>query len=378
MQGSGSNFEPVPVDIYNHIAVILNSSGTTGLPKGVALTHANIMSSIVFVQETVLKLSPIPRKDRFILGIIPWFHAFGFLTTFAICVTAEATLVALPKFEEGLFLSCIENYRTSIIFMVPPLMVFLAKSPMVDNYDISSLKEIIVGAAPLKASTELAVKKRIGNNLCVRQGFGMSELTLATTIQKNIFKPGSVGDLNPGQWAKVVDEEGRTLGPHEPGELLVKGTQRMHSYIGNDKATRDTITSDGWLRTGDVAYYDEDDQFFIIDRLKELIKYKGFQVPPAEIEGLLLKHPSIKDAAVIGIPDEEAGELPMAFVVRQPNTNISEQEVFDFIAKQASKPKHLTGGVVFIDEIPKNLSGKILRRELREIAKSRIQMKSKL
>jgi 4-coumarate--CoA ligase len=265
-----------------------------------------------------------------------------------------------------------------MVFMVPPLMVFLAKSPLVDTYDLSSLREFIVGAAPLKASTELAVKKRIGNNLVVRQGFGMSELTLATTIQKNIFKPGSVGDLNPGQWAKIVDENGEALGPNKPGELLVKGTQRMHSYFENTQATRDTITPDGWLRTGDVAYYDEDQQFFIIDRLKELIKYKGFQVPPAEIEGILLKHPKIKEAAVIGIPDEEAGELPLAFVVKQEDAEIFEQEIIDFVASNASKAKHLNGGVIFIEEIPKNLSGKILRRQLREIAKQKLSVKAKL
>lgn len=316
----------------------------------------------------------MPRKDMVVLGIIPWFHAFGCLTLCGMSMSGIRT-VLLPKFEEFLFLSCIENYKITQMFLVPPLMVFLAKHPLVDNYDMSTVQEIICGAAPLSKEIEEAVSKRIG--VVVRQGYGMSEMTLSTLLQTNIKKPGSVGDLRPGMWGKVVDpDSGRLLGPNQPGELCFKGSQNMKGYIGNDKATRDTIDTEGWLHTGDIGYFDEEGQFFIVDRLKELIKYKGYQVPPAEIEALLLTHPKIRDAAVVGVPDETAGELPFAFVVKQPETDLTEKEVIEFVAKKASPAKRLHGGVKFVEEIPKNPSGKILRRELR--SKLNQMLKSKL
>lgn len=183
--------------------------------------------------------------------------------------------------------------------------------------------------------------------------------------------------MKPGTYAKVIDTEtGKPLGPYQRGELCFKGDCIMKGYIGDKKATESTIDKSGWLHTGDIGYYDDDFEFFIVDRIKELIKYKGFQVPPAEIEALLLTHPKIKDAAVIGVPDEECGELPLAFVVKQTEGNLTEKEVIDFIAKKASPAKRLRGGVRFVDEIPKNPSGKILRRHLRDFVKN--SKKSKL
>jgi 4-coumarate--CoA ligase len=187
-----------------------------------------------------------------------------------------------------------------------------------------------------------------------------------------MVKPGSVGQPVKGLYVKVIDENGRALGPNETGELCIKGPRIMKGYMNNLQATADTIDKDGWLHSGDIAYYDEDLQFFIVDRIKELIKYKAFQVAPAELEGLLLSNPNIKDAGVIGIPDEESGELPFAFVVKQPNAQLTESEVRDFVEKNASKIKWLRGGVKFVDEIPKNPTGKILRRQLKELYKSMI------
>ena len=173
------------------------------------------------------------------MGLIPWFHAFGFLTMVSMTCTTKAVMVVLPKFEEGLFLSCIENYKITFMFLVPPLMVFLAKHPMVDNYDLSSVREIICGAAPLSKEIEDAVKIRLKKkDIYIRQGYGMSELTLAVTLQKNVFKPGSVGDLNTGCYAKVIDEVGNSLEANKPGELCFKGSQVMKGYIGNDEATK--------------------------------------------------------------------------------------------------------------------------------------------
>lgn len=349
----------------------------SGLPKGVQLNQDNLFVVTRFTKNTVLRLAHIKNDDKVILGLIPWFHAFGLTTLVGVITSTAGKIVLLPKFEEGLFLSCIEHYRCNIMFLVPPLMVFLAKHPMVDGYDLSSIRIIICGAAPLSSTLEQAVYDRLQNpNLTISQGYGMSELSLSVLLQKSIHKPGSVGDLNAGSLAKVIDENGKSLGPNQRGELCFKGNQLMIGYIGDDKATKDTIDKDGWLHSGDVGYYDDEKQFYIVDRIKELIKWKGFQVPPAEIEGLLLTHHKIKDAAVIGIPDESVGELPLAFVVKA-DPDLTEEEVIQFVAKTASPAKKLHGGVRFIDEIPKNPSGKILRRELRELIKQS-NLKAKL
>lgn len=305
-------------------------------------------------------------------------------------------LVYLPKFEENLFLSAIEvvlevqskiyksnsilfslpqKHRVMLAFMVPPLMVFLAKHPIVDKYDLSSLMVLICGAAPLSRETEDQIKERIGVPF-IRQGYGLSESTLSVLVQNDDFcKPGSVGVLKVGIYAKVIDPDtGKHLGPNERGELCFKGDGIMKGYIGDTKSTQ-TAIRDGWLHTGDIGYFDDEFEFFIVDRIKELIKYKGFQVPPAEIEALLLTNDKIKDAAVIGKPDEEAGELPMAFVVKQANVELTSEDVIKFVNDRASPAKRLRGGVIFLDEIPKNPSGKILRRVLREMLK---KQKSKL
>uniref|UniRef100_A0A182JWZ3 Luciferin 4-monooxygenase n=1 Tax=Anopheles christyi TaxID=43041 RepID=A0A182JWZ3_9DIPT len=355
------NFQIAPSNLEEHVALIMCSSGTTGLPKGVQLTQRNVIASVSLL--SVLEASfEVPVV---VLGVIPWFHAFGCLTLINV-ICNKLKLVSLPKFEEGLFLSCIENYRCSFVFVVPPLMVFLAKHPLVDNYDLSSINTLLCGAAPLSRETEILVKKRIGVKH-ILQGYGMSETTLAMLIQSiGSNKSGSVGKLQCGTMAKVVDiDTGKLLGPNKPGELFFKGTQIMKGYIGNEKETIQTIDKDGWLRTGDIGYYDEDGEFFIIDRLKELIKYKGYQVPPAEIEAILLTNSKIKDAGVVGLPDEAAGELPLAFVVKQPGVTLTEEEVQQYVADRTSPAKRLHGGVRFILDIPKNVSGKILRRELR-------------
>lgn len=352
------------------VSLIVCSSGTTGLPKGVQLTQMNLLATL----DSQIQPTVIPMEEVTLLTVITWFHAFGCLTLITTaCVGAR--LVYLPKFEEKLFLSAIEKYRVMMAFMVPPLMVFLAKHPIVDKYDLSSLMVLLCGAAPLSRETEDQIKERIGVPF-IRQGYGLSESTLSVLVQNDEFcKPGSVGVLKVGIYAKVIDPDtGKLLGANERGELCFKGDGIMKGYIGDTKSTQ-TAIKDGWLHTGDIGYYDDDFEFFIVDRIKELIKYKGYQVPPAEIEALLLTNDKIKDAAVIGKPDEEAGELPLAFVVKQANVQLTENEVIQFVNDNASPAKRLRGGVIFVDEIPKNPSGKILRRILREMLK---KQKSKL
>lgn len=292
--------------------------------------------------------------------------------------TTLAKVVLISKFEERKYLSTIEKYRCNVSFIVPPLMVFLAKSELVDEYDLSSLRMIFCGAAPLSSELEAAVKNRLNNpKMIIKQGYGMTELTIAVLIPKDIMKPGSVGDLNEGVYGKVVDENNKALGPYQRGELCFKGSVLMLGYINNESATRGIIDEDGWLHTGDIGYYDDDLQFYIVDRIKELIKWKGFQVPPAEIEALLLTHEKIKDCGVIGKADDVAGELALAFVVRDDERELTEDEIKRFVASKSSKAKWLHGGVIFVDQIPKNPSGKILRRELRELLKKH-ELKSKL
>lgn len=246
-----------------------------------------------------------------------------------------AEIIFLPKFEEHLFLNAIQTYKPNVAFLVPPLLLFLAKSPLVDKFDLSSLMVIGCGAAPLSKEIHDAVCERL-NIVGIRQGYGMSEMTLSVLAQTpESMKTGSVGSLRAGTWGKVIDPEtGKTLGSNQRGELCFKGSIIMKGYVGNEQATRETIDAGGWLHTGDIGYYDEDGEWFIVDRIKELIKYKGYQVPPAEIEAILLTHPKINDAAVIGIPDEKAGELPLAFVVRKPNTKLTEKDVIDFVASE--------------------------------------------
>lgn len=238
---------PTPVDKHKSVSIILCSSGTTGLPKGVQLSQDNLFVVTRFCKNTVMKLVGVDHEPKVMLGLIPWFHAFGLTTLTGMITSTSGKIVLLPKFEEGLFLSCIENYRCNVLFLVPPLMVFLAKHPMVDGFNLDSMRIIICGAAPLSKDVEKAVYDRMKNKkLTIRQGYGMSEMSLSVLLQKSMFKPGSVGDLNEGSIVKVIDENGKSLGPNKRGELCFKGNQLMIGYIGDDKATKDTIDKEGW------------------------------------------------------------------------------------------------------------------------------------
>ncbi|XP_029178686.1 4-coumarate--CoA ligase 1 [Nylanderia fulva] len=359
------NFEAVPVDVNNHVTAILCSSGTTGLAKGVMWTDKNINTIIrMFISSPYV-------ATTMSLALLPFFHSYSF-TVLVIRLIGGGSGVILSRFEEELFLQLIEKYKIEYLTIVPPIMVFLAKHPLVDKYDLSSVKRIWCGAAPLSEKVQKAVSKRL-NISEIKQGYGLTETTLAVLRfpENAAVKFGSVGVLAAGVSAKVIPfgeyETDKTLGPNCEGELCFKGDQIMKGYYNDEKSTRATIDKDGWLHTGDVGYYDEDGYFYIVDRIKELIKYKGFQVPPAELEAILLTYPGIKDAAVIGIPNEETGELPMAFVVKQNGVNVREKDIIQYVNERVSNPKRLRGGVKFVDNIPKTSTGKILRRELRTL-----------
>lgn len=372
--GDSSSFEIPAGDYNNDVAVILTSSGTTGLPKGVMLTHSNL---ITLLEILSYKLSErfIPAIKQVIMALVPFFHGYGLLLMMH-SVTLLTKLVVLPHFDGHLFLSSIQKYRITLLPAVPPLLVFLAKSPLVDQYDLSSLQVIRCGAAPVGKSTLQQVGDRLGITLdAMKQGYGMTELTILATYSDLDVPSSAVGRVMPTMKLKVLDvDTGRPVGVNQVGELCFHGPLVMKGYIGNPQETRNTIDPAGWLHTGDIGYYDRDGIIYIVDRLKELIKVKGFQVAPAELEALLLNHGDIADAAVIGKPDDLSGEVPLAFVVKKAGASATARDIENYVAKLVSPQKRLKGGVVFVDEIPKNPSGKILRRVLRE----RIRPKSKL
>lgn len=284
--------------------------------------------------------------EDIVMGNLPMFHAFGMNVLFGSTVQREK-LVLLPRFVEDDFLRCIQTHRITTVFVVPPIMLLLAKSSKVAKYDLSSLHTIWCGAAPLAEGVLREACERIGFRQ-FRQGYGMTEGTYAMLAQDdNHHKTGSVGVLLRGIHAKVVDvDTGKLLGPNQSGELHFKGDQNMKCYVGLPQETSATVDADGWLHTGDIGYYDEHGEWYIVDRIKELIKYKGFQVAPAEIEALLLTHAGVQDAGVVGVDDPKCGEKALAYVVKRPQANITAQDVIDFIAGEQSPIKDTSVSIV--------------------------------
>ena len=352
--------DQVAVDVHDDVVVLPYSSGTTGLPKGVMLTHYNLVANIAQVQP-IFEL----REHEVMLSFLPFFHIYGMQVLMNTGLSMGATIVTMPRFDLQQALELVQQYKVTRFFAVPPVVLALAKHPIVEQYDMSSVVQIFSGAAPLGA--EIAAEAAARVKCDVVQGYGMTELSpVSHATPEGMFKPGSSGITVPNTEVRVVDPAtGDDLGTGAEGELWVRGPQVMKGYLNNEEATRHTIDEDGWLHTGDIAVVDEDDHVSIVDRVKELIKYKGFQVPPAELEALIVSHPKVLDVAVIGIPDDEAGELPKAFVVAAPGSGITAGEVQEYVAEHVSSYKRIRI-VEFVDEIPKSPSGKILRRLLRD------------
>jgi len=356
-----------------HLAVLPYSSGTTGNPKGVMLTHRNLVANVAQIRPLHGMVA-----DDVVLAVLPFFHIYGLTVLLNAALHARARLVIMRSFDLEKFLENIQNHKCTIAFIAPPVAVALAKHPLVDRYNLSSLNVVMSGAAPLDADLGHAVADRLGCR--VVQGYGMSELSPVSHItpfdggKRNM---GTIAPLSSVGWtvsnaaSKLVDPETRSEidippeGLSETGELWFKGPNVMAGYLGNDAATAETIDEDGWLHTGDLARVDSYGCVYIVDRLKELIKYKGYQVPPAELEALLLSHPAIADAAVVGVIDPESGEeVPKAFVVKQSGADLTADEVIDFVAGQVAPYKKVRQ-VEFIDAVPKSAAGKILRKDLR-------------
>lgn len=345
------------------------SSGTTGLPKGVMLTHKGLVTSVA-QQVDGENANLYMHSDDVLMCVLPLFHIYSLNSVLLCALRVGAAILIMQKFDIAQFLELIQKHKVTIGPFVPPIVLAIAKSPLVDNYDLSSVRTVMSGAAPLGKELEDAVRAKFPNAK-LGQGYGMTEagpvLAMCLAFAKEPFdiKSGACGTVVRNAEMKIVDPDtGCSLPRNQPGEICIRGDQIMKGYLNDPEATARTIEKEGWLHTGDIGYIDDDDELFIVDRLKELIKYKGFQVAPAELEALLVNHPNISDAAVVPMKDEQAGEVPVAFVVRSNGSTITEDEVKDFISKQVIFYKRIKR-VFFVETVPKSPSGKILRKDLR-------------
>ncbi|HEU5441767.1 MAG TPA: 4-coumarate--CoA ligase family protein [Ktedonobacterales bacterium] len=353
---------PVAIDVADDVVALPYSSGTTGLAKGVMLTHRNLVANLCQMEPSGL----VTDRDV-VIGVLPFYHIYGLTVILAQSLANGATIVSLPRFDLAQFLQTLQERRVTVGFMAPPIMLALAKQPLVDDYDLSHLRIAMSAAAPLAREVEETVARRLG--CLVVQGWGLTETSPDVTlspIDAARLRLGSVGCCIPNSECKVVDvATGAELGPNQQGEIWARGPQIMKGYLNNPAATADMLDGEGWLHTGDIGYFDEDGCLFIVDRLKELIKYKGYQVAPAELEGLLLTHPAVADAAVIPCRDEEAGEVPKAFVALKPGAMADADELMAYVAERVAPYKRIRR-LQFVEQVPKSPSGKILRRVLVE------------
>lgn len=359
----GEPIEQVPVDLNEHIVVLPYSSGTTGLPKGVMLTHRNLVANVVQIEPGLAV-----DGDEVALAVLPFFHIYGMQVLMNGMLAQGVTVITMPRFDLEQALTLIQDHRVTRFLAVPPIVLAFAKHPMVEQFDLSSLKQVFSGAAPLGAEVAAEAAARIDCE--VVQGYGMTELSPVTHLTPiGDYKPGTVGVTVGSTACRIVDPatgEDQDVGGE--GELWISGPQVMKGYLNNPEATAATIDTDGWLHTGDIAVIDADGHVSIVDRLKELIKVKGFQVAPAELEAMLLTHPAVADVAVIGVADSESGEIPRAYVVLKPDQQISAADLTGFLTDRVATYK-VVHDIVFTDAIPKSASGKILRRMLRDQAR---------
>ena len=349
------------------VALLPYSSGTTGLPKGVRLTHTNLVTMV----RQVAAVAGFTGNDT-ILALAPFFHVLGGIVTLAVPLAVGATVVTLPRFEPEPVLDTIERHRITVTAVPPPVAGFLAHHPTVEGRDLSSLQLLAVGGAALPVPVHKALETRLP--LCVvAQGWGLTETTAGICVpdRRDPSPPGTVGRLLPNTELMVVEPDtGRAVNAGECGELWVRGPQVMAGYLNQPAATAEMLGDGGWLRTGDLGLVDAEGHVVVLDRLKELIKVDGYQVAPAELEALLVAHPAIADAAVIGRPDDRHGEVPIAYVVATVGSPGSPDRldipvILAWVAERVAEYKRLADLVV-VQELPRTPAGKLLRRVLRE------------
>ena len=360
----------VNIDPGEDLVSLPYSSGTTGMPKGVMLTHQNLVANLVQM-NAVERLT----EKEVLIGILPFYHIYGMVVIMSGALRAGATIVTMPRFDLEEFLGLLQKHGVTMAYLVPPIVLALAKHPLVDKYDLSKLTDVLCGAAPLPKSVAQEAAKR--NGIIVRQGYGLTETSPVThaNARNREIKVASVGPAIPNTEYRIVKVgTNEDTEPGSPGEVWIRGPQVMKGYLNNPDATRQMIDENQWLHTGDIGRTDTDNYLYVVDRVKELIKYKGLQVPPAEVEAALLSHAAVADAAVIPSPDEEAGEIPKAFVVLRDNTSATAEEIMAHVASRVA-PHMKVRKVEFIDAIPKVPSGKILRRQLVERERALLETK---
>jgi acyl-CoA synthetase (AMP-forming)/AMP-acid ligase II len=357
----------VTIDPRNDVVVLPYSSGTTGLPKGVMLTHRNLVANLCQAAHAE-NFDGFKERDT-IIAVLPYFHIYGMVVIMKLGLADGATVVSMPRFDFQEFLTTLVKYHVTIAPLVPPIVLGMVKHPALEQFDLSSIRLVFSGAAPLGEALARDLSARL--HCPVVQGYGMTEASPVTHLSPTHdapVKPGSIGRVVPNTEVKIVDVDTaqEVVGTSREGELWIRGPQIMKGYLNRPQETADCIDREGWYHTGDVGYVDADGYFFIVDRTKELIKYKGLQVAPAELEALLLTHPAVLDAAVVRSPDEEAGEIPKAFVVLRPDEasrGTTAEAIMAFVAERVAPHKRIRR-LEFIDQVPKSASGKILRRLL--------------
>ncbi|XP_058794355.1 uncharacterized protein LOC131666038 isoform X2 [Phymastichus coffea] len=370
----GESLPPVPERQWSpdDVAVLPYSSGTTGLPKGVMLTHRNLVSNVEMIKQTGNELFT-PAHGSYqenIPVVLPLYHIYGMSTIMLARMSIGSKLITLPKFTPESCVKVLDEHKVTSLVLVPPMVMFLSITKLTQSKYLDNVSNIISGAAPL---SETDVEKFYNkykvdrNKVKFCQGYGLTECSPVALFETTGTKYSSIGKPVKGCDVRLVDPVTRkdVDGPGCTGEIWIRGPHVMKGYLNNQKATDETIIN-GWLLTGDIAYYDDNLDFYVTDRLKELIKVKGFQVAPAELEALLRTHPDVEEAGVIGIPDERYGEVPRAFVVLKNAAKLQPEDLQNFVKGKVTEFKELRGGVKFIDSLPKNPSGKILRAQLKK------------
>nr|GMD55366.1 4-coumarate--CoA ligase-like 1 [Ipomoea batatas] len=354
----------------NDLCALPFSSGTTGMSKGVMLTHRNLVANLC---SSLFSVGPEMIGQVIILGLIPFFHIYGLVGICCATMRNKGKVVAMRRYELRAFLDALITHEVNFAPIVPPIILGLVKNPIVDEFDLSKLKlkSIMTAAAPLAPEILNEFQKKFPG-IQVQEAYGMTEHSCITLTHGDprkghgIAKKNSVGFILPNLEVKFIDpDSGLSLRRNTPGEICVRSQCVMKGYYNNEYETALTIDKDGWLHTGDIGYIDEDGDIFIVDRIKELIKFKGFQVAPAELEATLLSHPSVEDAAVVGLPDEEAGEVPAACVVLSAGAKDSEEDIMNYVASSVAHYKRVRV-LHFVDAIPKSHSGKIMRRVIKD------------
>ncbi len=362
-----------PAESRAVVATINYSSGTTGLPKGVCVSHANLIANVdqtVYMRYAHKPFAFANRPQERWIGFLPLYHAYGQLYTILMAVKLRVPIFIMTEFRYEEFLYNIGRFKITSLQIAPPILVMLSKRPETQRYDLRSVRDVLCGAAPLSRELQNECQRRF--SMQINQGWGMTEVTCGAIhvpggVRDNT---GSVGRLDPNCECKLVDEEGREVAMGEPGELIVRGPNVCLGYWRNDEATRDCLSADGWLKTGDIAVCNKEGYFWIVDRKKELIKVNALQVAPAELEGVLLENDHVADAAAVGIT-LNSEEFPRAYVVihEASKGKVTPADIQTWMESRVAKHKRLTGGVIFVDEVPKLASGKIQRKTMRDWSK---------